>query len=68
MGFADDIKQKALELGFDLVGITDAAPIDAKQIELFAAWLKAGFAGDMDYLHRNFDKRFYPDALLGNAE
>ena len=35
MSLAEEIKAKALELGFDLVGITDAAPIDNKQFELF---------------------------------
>jgi hypothetical protein len=36
MSLSEDIKQKGLELGFDLVGITDASPIDAEQIEFLA--------------------------------
>ena len=39
MNLADDIKQKAIDLGFDLVGITDASPIDARQTEFLADWL-----------------------------
>jgi len=65
---AEDIKQKALELGFDLAGITDASPIDARQVELLASWLKFGFAGQMDYMHRNFEKRIDPSKLLKNTQ
>ena len=65
---AEDIKQKALELGFDLVGITDASPIDARQVELLAGWLKSGFAGQMDYMQKNFEKRVDPSKLLKNAQ
>jgi len=67
MSLAEDIKQKTLELGFDLVGITDASPIDAEQVELLAGWLKAGYAGQMNYMHRNFEKRINPAKLLENA-
>ena len=68
MSLAKDIKQKALELGFDLVGITDASPIDTKQVELLANWLNSGYAGQMDYMHRNFEKRVDPSKLLKNAQ
>jgi len=68
MSLAKDIKQKAFEWGFDLVGITDASPIDAKQVELLAGWLKSGFAGRMDYMHKNFEKRVDPSKLLKNAQ
>ena len=68
MSLAQDIKHKAIELGFDLVGITDASPIDAKQVELLADWLKSGCAGQMNYLHRNLEKRINPAKLLENAQ
>ncbi|MHC4457387.1 MAG: tRNA epoxyqueuosine(34) reductase QueG [Planctomycetota bacterium] len=68
MTLAKDIKQKAFELGFDLVGITDASPIEAKQVRLFADWLKSGCAGRMNYLHRNLKKRINPAELLKNAQ
>lgn len=68
MSLAKDIKQKAFELGFDLAGITDASPIDTKQVELLASWLKFGYAGQMDYMHRNFEKRADPSKLLKNAQ
>ncbi|MHC4336616.1 MAG: epoxyqueuosine reductase [Planctomycetota bacterium] len=68
MSLAEEIKQKALDLGFDLVGITDALPIDDKQAELLAEWLKAGYAGQMSYMHRNFEKRINPAKLLEGAQ
>ncbi len=68
MGLLQDIKCKALELGFDLVGITNTLPIDTKQAELFIGWLKSGFAGQMSYLQRNLDKRINPAKLLKNAQ
>ena len=68
MSLADDIKYKALELGFDIAGITDAAPIDTEQVEFLTTWLKSGFAGQMDYMHRNFEKRIDPAKLLKNAQ
>ncbi len=67
MSLEDIIKKKAIELGFDLVGITDVSPIDARHVEFFTAWLKSGFAGRMDYMHRNLSKRFNPTELLGEA-
>jgi epoxyqueuosine reductase len=64
---AKEIKQTALDLGFDLVGITDAAPIEAGQVELLSRWLEAGYAGGMSYMHRNFKKRVCPAELLEEA-
>lgn len=68
MSLAEDVKQKAIDLGLDLVGITDAAPLSTKQIDYFTAWLKSGCAGRMSYMHRNFQKRTNPAKLLRNAK
>ena len=68
MSLKDDIKQRAFELGFDLVGITDATAIDTEQVQLLAGWLKAGYAGEMSYMHRNLEKRIDPGKLLENAQ
>jgi len=68
MTLSQEIKCKAIELGFDLVGITDASPIDTRYIELLNQWLKSGFAGQMSYLHNNFEKRTHPALLLENAQ
>jgi epoxyqueuosine reductase len=68
MSLSQDIKHKTIELGFDLVGITDASPIDTEQAELFTDWLESGFAGQMSYMHRNIEKRLNPGKILENAQ
>ena len=68
MTLAQDIKQKALQLGFDLVGITDASPLNNEQFKLFTDWLAFGYAGRMDYMRDNLDKRTNPAKLLKNAQ
>jgi len=68
MNLTDSIKQKARQLRFDLVGITDASPIDADQFKLFTDWLDSGYAGRMSYMHQNLDKRTNPAKLLKNAQ
>ncbi|HUT31201.1 MAG TPA: tRNA epoxyqueuosine(34) reductase QueG [Sedimentisphaerales bacterium] len=67
MSLSEEIKKEALELGFDLVGITDASPIEARQVELLRGWLEAGYAGRMSYMQRNFEKRICPANLLEGA-
>ncbi len=68
MTLAEGIKRKAIELGFDLAGITDASPLTTEHVELFTRWLKSGFAGQMGYMHRNLEKRTNPAKLLKNAQ
>ncbi len=68
MTLAKDIKLKAIELGFDLVGITDASALNTEQVELLTGWLKAGCAGQMNYMHKNLEKRIDPTKLLKNAQ
>lgn len=68
MSFTEEIKYKAIELGFDIVGITNAEQISSEQIEKFESWLMAGFAGQMTYMHKNIDKRTNPSQLLENAQ
>ena len=67
MSLEQQIKDRAIELGFDAVGITDASPIAPADIAHFQVWLAAGRAGQMQYLHRYFDKRMHPAALLEGA-
>ncbi len=68
MDLTQEIKHKALELGFDLVGIADALPIDKQQANILRGWLDSGFAGQMAYMHRNIEKRIDPAGLLENAQ
>ncbi|HMO25277.1 MAG TPA: tRNA epoxyqueuosine(34) reductase QueG, partial [Tepidisphaeraceae bacterium] len=59
------IKTKARGLGFDLVGITSASP--SAHADALRAWLEAGFAGEMDYMHRRLDERTDPARYLEGA-
>ena len=67
MNLTRSIKQKALAIGFDLVGVTTADPIAADQTELFRKWLEAGYAAEMHYMHRNLEKRLDPAELMEGA-
>ncbi len=68
MTVEQEIKDHALALGFDAVGITDAAPIAESDIARLNAWLRAGHAGRMGYMHRDVEKRIHPAALLEGAQ
>ncbi len=68
MNLAESIKKKTIELGFDLVGITDTSPLTAEQTKLFTDWLNAGYAGQMTYLQRNLEKRINPAMHLKDAK
>ena len=50
------IKNHALSLGFDLVGIS---PVESHygEADLFERWLGRGYAGEMSYLDRGLLKR-----------
>ncbi|NOZ72143.1 MAG: DUF1730 domain-containing protein [Chloroflexi bacterium] len=59
------IKQKARELGFDLVGIAAVGP--APDLDRYRQWLAAGYAGEMDYLARHTELKADPRQLLAEA-
>ena len=67
MSLEQEIKDRALQLGFDAVGITDASPLGAEHVEHFEAWLRSGYAGRMDYMRRHLAKRTNPANLLQGA-
>jgi len=58
----DRLKEQARNVGFSLVGI--AAATDAETFPQYAAWLDAGYAGEMGYLHRRRDARRNPASIL----
>jgi epoxyqueuosine reductase len=68
MGVEEQIKQKALSLGFDLVGITSAEKIDERHIQNFRDWLNAGSNGQMQFLARNPANRFNLSDVLAGAK
>jgi epoxyqueuosine reductase len=67
MSLTEAIKHKALELGFDAVGITTAEAVEPCQAQYLKNWLTAGYAGQMRYMHNNIEKRTNPAELLGGA-
>jgi epoxyqueuosine reductase len=60
------IKLKARELGFDLVGIAPAHP--SQYQDYFRQWLAQGRAGTMHYLHKRFEERTDPAMYLPGAQ
>jgi len=62
------LKQKALELGFDLVGV--ASPDPPPHLEVYRAWSQAGRHGEMDYLssERALRRRADPRELLPECQ
>jgi epoxyqueuosine reductase len=68
MTLTEQIKRTALELGFDLVGITDASPLRKDQVNRLLGWLDAGYAGQMTWMHGNLEKRTNPEKLLHGAQ
>jgi epoxyqueuosine reductase len=62
---ASEIKRRARELGFDLVGIANARPSAYR--DYLRNWLDDGRAGTMDYLANRFDERTDPGVVLPGA-
>ena len=60
-----ELKRRALELGFDAVGIATLEK-SAHAAEL-DRWLAAGYAGTMSYLHRQAAKRKDPARIMPGA-
>lgn len=62
----DSIKSKALEIGFDLVGVSPVERFPESQ--LYKEWLSRGYAGDMKYLERSPERREDPGRILPGAK
>lgn len=66
MDLTERITERAVELGFDLVGI---APADvAPHAKEYAAWIAAGYAGELAYMTRAPDRRSDPRRVLPGAQ
>ena len=63
---SEKIRHKALEMGFDAVGIARCRPLTSQR-ETFDRWLERGYDGSLDYLRRTVDKRFDPALLFEGA-
>lgn len=65
-GLTIAIKDKAMDLGFDLVGVS---PIDSfPENQFYKEWLNKGFSGEMTYLERNPEKREDIQNILPGAK
>lgn len=64
---SQSVKQKALELGFDQVGICAALPIEEAN-GFYRKWLNAGFDADMAYLARHESIKSDPRKLMPSAQ
>jgi epoxyqueuosine reductase QueG len=56
------LRERARELGFDLVGIARAGPAD--DFAHLQHWLDCGFAGSMSYMDRQAEARRHPASIL----
>lgn len=61
------IKEKALELGFDLCGIAPSKPLKERE-KIITDWCSSGMNAEMGYLARNIDKRINPESLVPDAK
>ncbi|MBC8108795.1 MAG: tRNA epoxyqueuosine(34) reductase QueG [Anaerolineae bacterium] len=59
------IRQRARQIGFDLVGIAPATP--SMYRDYLRDWLDDGQAGSMQYLHNRFAERTDPSAYVTGA-
>lgn len=61
------IKSKALELGFDACGISQAEPLEEDALHL-KQWLEKRFNAEMSYMENYFEKRTNPVFLVEGAK
>ncbi|MEA3450982.1 MAG: tRNA epoxyqueuosine(34) reductase QueG [Bacteroidota bacterium] len=64
---SEKIKKRALELGFDKVGIVKAELLQNEK-ENFDVWLKNNFNAEMNYMERNVEKRLNPTLLVEKSK
>ncbi len=62
MELTRSLKQRATELGFALSGVAAAAT--PGRLQAFHAWLEAGYAGEMSYLHTRREAYSHPRYVL----
>src|SRR6266849_10776269 len=63
---AQRIKEQALAVGFDLVGIAPAQ--ESPELAFFEPWLEAGYAGEMHYLERSRERRQDLQQVVAGAQ
>ncbi|NQY25815.1 MAG: tRNA epoxyqueuosine(34) reductase QueG [Piscirickettsiaceae bacterium] len=61
----EQMRSWAQSFGFQQLGVSD---IDLSKAELrLAAWIEAGFHGEMDYMHRHGTKRTHPEEVVAKT-
>jgi epoxyqueuosine reductase len=63
----EQIKSRAVQLGFAKCGITRAAPLDPISRGRFVGWLEKQYHGEMHYMSRAREKRQDPRKVLDKA-
>lgn len=61
------IKQKAFELGFSAIGISEVTFLE-KESQQLKQWLENDFHGEMQYMENHFEKRTDPRKLVEGAK
>jgi len=64
--FVKRLKEHALRLGFDLVGIAPA--VSPSGVATLRDWLEQGHAGEMKYMERHAAAREHPRAILADVK
>lgn len=67
MSLSQEIKNIALEIGFDACGIAESEALD-QDIERYKQWLEKGYNAGMTYMHNYPDIRHQPSLLIDNAK
>ena len=65
--YAEQIKQKALDLGFSACGIAAVQKLDEEEVHL-KSYLDRNFHGQMGYMANHFEKRLNPALLVPGAK
>jgi epoxyqueuosine reductase len=60
------VKDRAQELGFDSVGITDLSAVPHQSA--LRRWLDSGMAGSMRYMHRQLSRRLEPERIVPGTD
>ena len=61
------VQRAATEAGFDRIGVAPAWDPEMRELEHFASWVDAGYAGEMEYLKRRNDSGEYKRSSLEQA-
>ena len=66
MTLTEKIKHKAQQLGFELVGVAPVEPVP--ELSFYKEWIEAGYAGKMEYLARDPEKRASVKEIVPEAK